>query len=93
VNASISLITMGLSRQGIDALATLGVTASYRVIAAKRSTICINLSKYCTPILYYSSTRFNIYNPEFINTNIIISKLHTGYMQAFSTSYTDRKKM
>ncbi|CAG8742253.1 15431_t:CDS:2, partial [Cetraspora pellucida] len=125
---------MGLSKQGIDALATLGITASYRVIAAKRckllkarnsdleiyfqnqlkyahflnidnyhdihekqmpnvtllysinhmATICVNLSKYCAPISYYSSTGFNIHNPEFIDANIIISKLHTGYMQAFN---------
>ncbi|CAG8587863.1 10032_t:CDS:2, partial [Scutellospora calospora] len=133
---------MGLSKQGIDALATLGVTASYRVIAAKRckllkardsdlemyfqeqlryahflnvddyhdihekrvpnvtslhsinhmATICVNLSKYCTPIPYCSPLGFNIHNPEFIDANIIISKLRTEYMQVFGTSYTDRKK-
>ncbi|CAG8782323.1 19163_t:CDS:2 [Cetraspora pellucida] len=36
MHAGISLMTMGLSKQGIDALATLDITASYRVIAAKR---------------------------------------------------------
>ncbi|CAG8612382.1 5147_t:CDS:2, partial [Dentiscutata heterogama] len=34
--AGISLMTMGLSKQGIDALATLGVTVSYRVIVTKK---------------------------------------------------------
>ncbi|CAG8782328.1 19164_t:CDS:2, partial [Cetraspora pellucida] len=56
------------------------------------ATICVNLLKYCAPSSYYSSTGFNIHNPEFIDANIIISKLHTEYMQAFGTSYTDRKK-
>ncbi|CAG8494979.1 7721_t:CDS:2 [Dentiscutata erythropus] len=72
VDAGISLMTIGLSKQGIDALAMLGVTASYRVIAAKRW--------------------FNVHNPEFIDAYIISSKLRTEYMQAFGTSYTDRKK-
>ncbi|CAG8734065.1 5265_t:CDS:2, partial [Dentiscutata heterogama] len=36
VDAGISLMIMGMSKQGTDVLATLGVTASYRVIATKR---------------------------------------------------------
>ncbi|CAG8654442.1 5020_t:CDS:2, partial [Cetraspora pellucida] len=36
IDAGISLMTMELLKQGIDALATLGITASYRVIVAKR---------------------------------------------------------
>ncbi|CAG8752280.1 9549_t:CDS:1, partial [Dentiscutata heterogama] len=36
INAGISLIIMGTSKQEFDALATLGITASYKVIATRK---------------------------------------------------------
>ncbi|CAG8624865.1 651_t:CDS:2, partial [Dentiscutata erythropus] len=83
IDADISLMTIGTLKQGIDALATLGVTASYKRMPNVTSlhtinhmaTICVNLSKHYMPIPYYSLSGYNIHNPEFIDANIIISKL------------------